>query len=249
MKQLRWMINTTDYIFVYIQQFRFSNLQYSTNILQFASLGLFLPDLHWQHFSQRASMVEDQTLWHLTDTAVIVSQNVFFRWEYSHLETFRCFWRCYSRAYSRQNKTLTLNVSLECLGVGLVVLSYDDCSPCLYGLWRPSVWPLTLGQLWGRVWRVTDGHSHSFIMPMSTQRFRRQAWQWRRLSLVMVQFPLNGQVKLALRFILRLRDRERRRVNLLKKIYCKSHGKTEKQLKILHLRKHHFINIDIVKSS
>lgn len=36
------------------------------------------------------------------------------------------------------------------------------------------------------------------------QRLRRQAWQWRRLSLVMVQLPLNGQVKEALRFMLRL---------------------------------------------
>lgn len=48
-------------------------------------------------------------------------------------------------------------------------------------------------------------NSHSFIMPMSMQRLRRQAWQWRRLSLVMVQLPLNGQVKEALRFMLRLR--------------------------------------------
>lgn len=47
---------------------------------------------------------------------------------------------------------------------------------------------------------------HSFIMPMSTQRLSRQAWQWRRLSLVMVQLPLNGQVKEALRFILRLQE-------------------------------------------
>lgn len=47
-------------------------------------------------------------------------------------------------------------------------------------------------------------NSHSFIMPMSMQRFRRQAWQWRRLSFVMVQLPLNGQVKEALRFMLRL---------------------------------------------
>lgn len=46
--------------------------------------------------------------------------------------------------------------------------------------------------------------SHSFIMPMSTQRLRRQAWQCLRLSLVMVQLPLKGQVKLAFRFILRL---------------------------------------------
>lgn len=49
-------------------------------------------------------------------------------------------------------------------------------------------------------------NSHSFIMPMSMQRLRRQAWQWRRLSLVMVQLPLNGQVKEALRFILRLQE-------------------------------------------
>lgn len=49
-------------------------------------------------------------------------------------------------------------------------------------------------------------NSHSFIMPMSMQRLRRQAWQWRRLSLVMVQLPLNGQVKEALRFMLRLLD-------------------------------------------
>lgn len=45
---------------------------------------------------------------------------------------------------------------------------------------------------------------HSFIMPMSTQRFSRQAWQWRLLSLVMVQLPLKGHVKVALRFMLRL---------------------------------------------
>lgn len=45
---------------------------------------------------------------------------------------------------------------------------------------------------------------HSFIMPMSTQRLSRHAWQWRLLSLVMVQLPLKGHVKLALRFILRL---------------------------------------------
>lgn len=45
---------------------------------------------------------------------------------------------------------------------------------------------------------------HSFIMPMSMQRLRRQAWQWRRLSFVMVQLPLKGQVKEALRFMLRL---------------------------------------------
>lgn len=51
---------------------------------------------------------------------------------------------------------------------------------------------------------VKNVNSHSFIMPMSMQRFRRQAWQWRRLSLVMVQLPLKGQVKEALRFILRL---------------------------------------------
>lgn len=45
---------------------------------------------------------------------------------------------------------------------------------------------------------------HSFIMPMSTQRLSRHAWQWRLLSLVMVQLPLKGHVKEALRFILRL---------------------------------------------
>lgn len=45
---------------------------------------------------------------------------------------------------------------------------------------------------------------HSFIMPMSTQRLSRHAWQWRLLSLVMVQLPLKGHVKLALRFMLRL---------------------------------------------
>lgn len=45
---------------------------------------------------------------------------------------------------------------------------------------------------------------HSFIMPMSTQRLSRHAWQWRLLSLVMVQLPLKGHVKAALRFILRL---------------------------------------------
>lgn len=47
-------------------------------------------------------------------------------------------------------------------------------------------------------------NSHSFIMPISRQRLSLQAWQWRRLSLVMVQLPLKGQVKLAFRFILRL---------------------------------------------
>lgn len=41
-------------------------------------------------------------------------------------------------------------------------------------------------------------------MPMSMHRLRRQAWQWRRLSFVIVQLPLNGQVKEALRFMLRL---------------------------------------------
>lgn len=41
-------------------------------------------------------------------------------------------------------------------------------------------------------------------MPMSTQRLRRQAWQWRRLSLVMRQSPLKGQVNSAFRFMLRL---------------------------------------------
>lgn len=55
---------------------------------------------------------------------------------------------------------------------------------------------------WASPWQI---NSHSFIMPMSMQRLRRQAWQWRRLSLVMVQLPLNGQVKEALRFMLRLR--------------------------------------------
>ena len=47
-------------------------------------------------------------------------------------------------------------------------------------------------------------NSHSFIMPMSIQRLSRQAWQWRRLSLVMRQSPLKGQVKSAFRFMLRL---------------------------------------------
>lgn len=51
-------------------------------------------------------------------------------------------------------------------------------------------------------------HSHSFIMPMSTQRLSRHAWQWRRLSLVMRQSPLKGQVNSAFRFMLRL-PRER----------------------------------------
>lgn len=51
---------------------------------------------------------------------------------------------------------------------------------------------------------VKKFNSHSFIMPMSMQRLRRQAWQWRRLSFVMVQLPLKGQVKEALRFMLRL---------------------------------------------
>lgn len=51
---------------------------------------------------------------------------------------------------------------------------------------------------------LAPGHSHSFIMPMSTQRLSRQAWQWRRLSLVMRQSPLKGQVNSAFRFMLRL---------------------------------------------
>lgn len=46
---------------------------------------------------------------------------------------------------------------------------------------------------------------NSFIMPMSTQRLSRQAWQCRRLSLVMRQSPLKGQVNRALRFMLRLK--------------------------------------------
>lgn len=48
------------------------------------------------------------------------------------------------------------------------------------------------------------GNSHSFIMPMSIQRLSLQAWQWRRLSLVMRQSPLKGQVNSAFRFMLRL---------------------------------------------
>jgi len=53
-------------------------------------------------------------------------------------------------------------------------------------------------------WVMLASNSHSFIMPISRQRLSLQAWQWRRLSLVMVQLPLKGQVKLAFRFILRL---------------------------------------------
>lgn len=52
--------------------------------------------------------------------------------------------------------------------------------------------------------RPRHRNSHSFIMPMSIQRLSRQAWQWRRLSLVMRQSPLKGQVKSAFRFMLRL---------------------------------------------
>lgn len=47
-------------------------------------------------------------------------------------------------------------------------------------------------------------YSHSFIIPMSTQRFSRQAWQCRRLSLVILQSPLNGQVNIAFLFMLLL---------------------------------------------
>lgn len=41
-------------------------------------------------------------------------------------------------------------------------------------------------------------------MPMSTQRFSRQAWQCRRLSLVILQSPLKGQVNIAFLFMLLL---------------------------------------------
>lgn len=55
------------------------------------------------------------------------------------------------------------------------------------------------------------GHSHSFIIPMSTQRLSRQAWQCRRLSLVMWQSPLKGQVNMAFLFMLLL-EKSRKRV-------------------------------------
>lgn len=69
-------------------------------------------------------------------------------------------------------------------------------------------------------WSFITLHSsylHSFIMPMSTQRLSRHAWQWRLLSLVIVQLPLKGHVKEALRFILRLKKRKTDS-NLLKSI-------------------------------
>lgn len=61
---------------------------------------------------------------------------------------------------------------------------------------------------------------------MSTQRFSRHAWQWRLLSLVMVQLPLKGHVKEALRFMLRLHEsntfqgtHEKKKNLLNKKVY------------------------------
>ncbi|XP_025786294.1 vitamin D3 receptor [Puma concolor] len=66
----------------------------------------------------------------------------------------------------------------------------------------------TLERLACRPPALAPEHSHSFIMPMSTQRLSRHAWQWRRLSLVMRQSPLKGQVNSAFRFMLRL-PRER----------------------------------------
>lgn len=71
-------------------------------------------------------------------------------------------------------------------------------------------------------------------MPMSTQRFSRHAWQWRLLSLVMVQLPLKGHVKVALRFMLRLREKK----TVSKK---KKKIQTNKQvLKSYTIKKKHF---------
>lgn len=74
--------------------------------------------------------------------------------------------------------------------------------------WAKHLKGLKLLYLWPVRNQVSE-HSHSFIMPMSTQRLSRQAWQWRRLSLVMEQLPLKGQVKLAFRFMLRLVEADR----------------------------------------
>lgn len=49
-------------------------------------------------------------------------------------------------------------------------------------------------------------YSHSFIMPMSMHRFSRHAWQCRRLSLVILQSPLNGHVNIAFLFMLLLEE-------------------------------------------
>lgn len=73
-------------------------------------------------------------------------------------------------------------------------------------------------------------------MPISTQRLSRHAWQWRLLSLVMVQLPLKGHVKEALRFILRLNKSKTVCWNVLKQIQwnkcVERHRKTSNLTKI-----------------